>query len=237
MPQTTATVPFTVGAACPDRAAYDVNAVVRHLSHELRQPLSTIEAAAYYLAMVVPTADIRVRQQVEKIQQMVCQTNWILSDAIHFLQAAPPRFQPIDLCESISQAIAELASRDTVSWVCRGGPETHLVRADPAQAQHLVRTVLAVFRQIAHEYQTLTLSVESSESELRLRCVCARTNLGAGQLSDLFEPFSPHLPAGWGLALSSVRRIAEVHGGKAELRAEGDAGVSLTVSLPRALPR
>jgi signal transduction histidine kinase len=34
----------------------------------------------------------------------------------------------------------------------------------------------------------------------------------AESLAALFEPFSPHLPGGSGLALASVRRIAEAHG-------------------------
>ena len=78
----------------PVTSRYDAAEVIRHLAHELRQPLSTIESIAYYLEIILPKTNSKAREQVGKLQQMVHQSNWILTDAIHFLQAAPPRPDP-----------------------------------------------------------------------------------------------------------------------------------------------
>jgi signal transduction histidine kinase len=88
------------------RSEFEITEVVRQLSHELRQPLSTMESIAYYLSMVVPGHDLRVRQQVEKLQSLVEQMNWVLADAVHFFQATPPNPQMVDLNELITEAVS-----------------------------------------------------------------------------------------------------------------------------------
>jgi hypothetical protein len=53
---------------------------IRTLAHELRQPLSTIESIAYYLTLILPE-DEKVREQLERIQMLVEQSNWMLNSA------------------------------------------------------------------------------------------------------------------------------------------------------------
>jgi signal transduction histidine kinase len=52
------------------------------LAHELRQPLSNIEAIAYYLSMILPPGDQNIQAQVARIRELVEQTNSILSSAL-----------------------------------------------------------------------------------------------------------------------------------------------------------
>jgi signal transduction histidine kinase len=55
--------------------------LVRDLIHELRQPLSSIEAIAYYLEMTLPPEQIQARLYMRRLQQLVDQTSALLSDA------------------------------------------------------------------------------------------------------------------------------------------------------------
>jgi nitrogen-specific signal transduction histidine kinase len=57
--------------------------VVRDLAHELRQPLSAIEAIAYYLEMTLPAEQVAVRQHLLRIQKLVEQSSDIVSRAVH----------------------------------------------------------------------------------------------------------------------------------------------------------
>jgi len=62
-------------------APLPVEETVRELVHELRQPLSSIEAIAYYLEMTLPAEEIRARQYMRRIQQLVDQASSTLSSA------------------------------------------------------------------------------------------------------------------------------------------------------------
>ena len=61
--------------------------MVSLLTHELRQPLSAMESLSCYLEIVLPPHETKARAQVEKMQELLRQTSWILGDAIHFLRA------------------------------------------------------------------------------------------------------------------------------------------------------
>jgi len=56
--------------------------VVCVLVHDLRQPLSVIEACADYLDLVLPAGDRRARQQLELLQQQVSDANRVMHEAL-----------------------------------------------------------------------------------------------------------------------------------------------------------
>ena len=56
--------------------------VLGTLAHELRQPLSNIEAIAYYLSMILPPGDDKIQPQLARIRELVEQSNLIISDAL-----------------------------------------------------------------------------------------------------------------------------------------------------------
>ena len=58
-------------AAAAEKPAYEQADIVRHIAHELRQPLSTIESIAFYLEMVLPRTEGKARRQLGKLQQEV----------------------------------------------------------------------------------------------------------------------------------------------------------------------
>ncbi len=55
---------------------------LRELVHELRQPLSSIEAIAYYLEMTLPAGQFEARQYMSQLQRLVAETNSILERSV-----------------------------------------------------------------------------------------------------------------------------------------------------------
>ena len=55
---------------------------LHELVHELRQPLSSIEAIAYYLEMTLPAEQFQARQYMWRLQQLVEQTNALLEQRV-----------------------------------------------------------------------------------------------------------------------------------------------------------
>ena len=66
--------------------------VLGTLAHELRQPLSNIEAIAYYLSMILPPGDNKIQPQLARIRELVEQSNLIISDALGL--ASAPAAEP-----------------------------------------------------------------------------------------------------------------------------------------------
>lgn len=224
-----AAVPFT-DVPCSTEHPQEIAAVVRHLCHEVRQPLSTIESAAFYLQMKL-AGDARAGRELGRIQHMAHQIDWILSDATHFLQASPPQAEWVDLLECISSVLSVDLQFCTapVEWAEADVPPLALV--DPGQAQHLVRAVLNVFRQICEPAQQLRIALDRDGDAVVMSCSCPADRRLCELAEELLAPFTPHLPAGSGLALASVARIAQVNNGSARISGR-DGVLKLEVSLP-----
>ncbi len=216
----------------PEASNYEAAAVVRHMAHELRQPLSTIESIAYYLEIVLPQSDGRARRQVEKLQQVVQQAGWILSDAVHFLQASPPSPEIVDLGEFVSEAISESLPADANSLRLEVSAEPVLARLDPEQARHLLRNLIFFFRQVARPRPVVRIATDLNEGSARVVLETSEVELTEEEISAMFEPFSSHLPAGSGLALASVRRIVDAHQGALEMKCADGGLLRLAVQFP-----
>ncbi len=65
------------------------------VAHELRQPLSNIEAIAYYLSMILPPGDAKIQLQLARIRELVEQSDLILSSALGLDAAPAPRAQSV----------------------------------------------------------------------------------------------------------------------------------------------
>jgi hypothetical protein len=55
---------------------------LHELVHDLRQPLSSIEAIAYYLEMTLPAGQFEARQYMSQLQRLVADTNTILERSV-----------------------------------------------------------------------------------------------------------------------------------------------------------
>ena len=55
---------------------------LRDLVHELRQPLSSIEAIAYYLEMTLPAGQLEARQYMSQLQRLVAEASTILERSV-----------------------------------------------------------------------------------------------------------------------------------------------------------
>ena len=52
--------------------------VLGSLAHELRQPLSNIEAIAYYLEMTLPAEQVQAREHMTHLQRLVAEASAVL---------------------------------------------------------------------------------------------------------------------------------------------------------------
>lgn len=74
----------------PDALPQQLWPMISALVHDLRQPLSVIDACADYLNLVLPDTDHRSRDQLELLQQQVGEANRILHEALlklHYVDA------------------------------------------------------------------------------------------------------------------------------------------------------
>jgi signal transduction histidine kinase len=217
-----------------EMAPYEPATVVRHLGQELRRPLSTIESITHYLNMVLPRTEAKARRQLGKLQEEVHHMQWILADAVHFLQAAPLKTHLADLTEVVARDLSEWSPADGAGLSFTLQPDLPLVHLDLEQMQHLLRNIVMFMRRVSAPGPSVHLETYGSGEHVILKIMSTSLEYSAEDIEPLFEPFGARFPEGTGLALASARRIAEAHGAGIQTESDPPHSLTLLISFPRA---
>ncbi len=215
-----------------DSTGYECALVVRHIAQEIRQPLSTIESITHYLNMVLPRTEAKARRQLGTLQDEIRHIQWILDDAIHFLNAVPPQRQLLDLTEVVARSFTEWGPEQGAGCTLLLEPELPLVEVDLQQIEHLLRNLMTFFGRVSAPGRSIAVHTYAAASEVRLEITSGALEYAPEDIEPLFEPFADRFPAGSGLALASARRIADAHGARLEVKSDPPASLSVVIAFP-----
>ncbi len=219
------------------------------LAHDLRAPLTAIQAGLQLLNRQIERGGPLVRERVaavtEPIGTAAARLNGMLSELedLARVQAGQPlelHLAPTDLRGVAEQAVAlqRLGSQrhEIVIEAPAAGP---VGRWDAARLERAVTNLLANAIRYSPEGGTVTVTVGDDPSRGEALLTVADHGLGipAADLPRVFDRFyrSPAVAGrirGNGLGLASVREIVEQHGGRVEIASVEGEGTTVTIHLP-----
>ncbi len=195
---------------------------MRDVAHELRQPLGTIESIAYYLALILPSGDEKAHDQLRRVQNLVEQAEWILSNGLHLTEILRVAPLPADVAELITEVISSKGWPAECAPLLDFAADLRLVQVDPGLARVLFGNLLMLFR---------LLSTESEPTRIRTRVDGVRVAVEM-QTSARGYRSEAALGPGGGLSLECARRIVTAHGGSIDCTVDPISGVRVCVMLP-----
>jgi PAS domain S-box-containing protein len=209
------------------------------LGHELRNPLQAISMAARLLQSLDSLEKARgvITRQSEHLSRLV-------DDLLDAARVTSGKIvlsrRPLDLAELVSECIVTACETGQID---RHAVETDLetvwVDGDAARLSQIVMNLLSNAGKYTPKGGQILVRVKGGDE-----AVITVSDNGAGISPDIlprvFDLFArgefgfQRSPAGLGIGLTLVRRIAELHGGRAEAVSEGPGrGSTFTVRLPR----
>ena len=208
----------------PDIADINLPAkdVVRHLTHELRQPLSALESIAFYLQMTVGGGGSDIGAQVERLQQMVDNANFVLSDVLHLLQMAPPAPVAVVLEELLEEALCEAWASDGLAVETDIDETLPAMWADLEQARHMFRSVLHFLRRSVAEPRNVMIAARAVEGTVQIEVSAHAPHVAP---AALFHPLE-------GNQLLTCRRIAENNRGHFSAEKNEQGRLILRLDVP-----
>lgn len=220
-----------------DRALADINAINAFLSHDLRSPMRFIHAFAQLLA---ESARGRLTGEDKKniafITEGVSQLERLVADLLRYtrLERRAPRRERLDMERLFLRVHGKVAKRRG-----RTAALAVLVESDVDADPEFAEIALDELFDNAYKFASpdRSLSIEAG-TDAEGRTLFVRDN-GIGidpdrseEIFQLFRRLSTFGDAeGAGVGLALVRRIAEVHGGRAWVRSRPDAGTSIHVTF------
>jgi signal transduction histidine kinase len=206
----------------PPNAAASAD-LLRTVAHEIRQPLGTIESIAYYLSLVLPRDNEKVHEQLARLQQLVEQSNWILSSGLQMASSLPLSPELTDLEELVTRTVSARAAASDPAIEFDLAEDLPQVRLDPILGRALIANLLTLFRQLCTEAHPIRVRSSATDGQGVLLEISTAT---PGYRSEAM------LGPGSALSVESGRRIAEAHGGSLSLEIDPASGIQLRLMLP-----
>jgi len=210
------------------------------VSHDLRNPISTIQTAAAMLSRGVP-AESRDRM-VARIARAGQRADRLIGDLLDFTQARlgdglRVRPEPILLHEVVAEAVEELALAHPgrpLRHVPSGRGECH---ADPSRLEQLVGNLVSNAMSYGSADSPVTVGSTIAADGFSITVHNFGPPIPAETLPTLFEPMTRGTHAigskrSVGLGLFIVCQVAKAHGGKTEVFSSAEAGTTFSVTFP-----
>lgn len=208
----------TQTAALPET---DLQGIVQHAVHELRQPLGGIESLAYYFELALEDADDELREQCGRLRRLVAQAGWILEDASLAAAASFIELTPVNLNSLALEFGERLASHEDRAVHLELDPDAPLVAGPRNLLRRWLDHAIAFFRDLAGGEAMPRVETARADGGLWLR-VQSRVSC-----VECLRSFDPPGNAG------GLRRVAEMSGGRFECEVRG-AVLSAAIWLPAA---
>lgn len=210
------------------------------LAHDLRNPLSTVKMSAQTLAKQL-SGD---KGHVEKLNRIIHGTERIdrmiqelLDESrIKAIEKKPPEFKEFDLDWLVRDIALELnisnGERFQVQSTgkCIGSWNEGFLR-------RLIENLATNAIKYGQEDALVTLSIDQNPEEAILKIHNLGNPIPKEEIPELFEKFSRAKSAekkvGWGIGLSVVKSMVEVHKGTIEVESEEGKGTVFIIKLPK----
>lgn len=214
------------------------------LGHELRDPLSTMRAAAGLLLrqQSLPDGLLRIAQRIDDAAERMAQliSNLLDFTQTRFLGAIPLAATDSDIasvCQRVVQEL-ELGYPHHAIRLCSTGDTRG--RWDPARIAQIVSNLVMNAIRHGDAAQPIHVNLDGGAASVLLEVHNWGRPIPPAVLPTVFEPFrrGPAVGGaasrGLGLGLYIVEQIVRAHGGEIRVRSSEREGTIFSVSLPRA---
>ena len=212
-----------------------ISALSSSLSHELRNPLSSVKMAVQTVARNegLSVRDRRrltiAQREIRTLERML----WLLSE---YGREDPLAVEGWVLGDLVRQSLEliepELAERRIVPRL-DGAPQLPRVRADATRLRPVLGQLLLNVAAALSEGGTLEARLAPSPRGAELRLVDTAASLQPGEEERIFEPFGSRLARGAGLSLAALRRVLQQQDGEVTAGPAPSGGIAFTLDFAR----
>ncbi|MEW6381121.1 MAG: ATP-binding protein [bacterium] len=203
------------------------------ISHDLRNPLTVIRNASYYLKRKVDQKEDKVVRYLDIIEREADQAERIVSDLLTFCHPQPLERREIGIPELVENLLATMPVPPHITVRKEISQDISPISADPDQLHRVFGNLAKnAFDAMLCEGQ---LTIRAREENDQVVIEFQDTGIGIPEkiLPTLFEPFFTTKAKGIGLGLYICKSIIEQHQGTIKVKSQQGQGTSFYLFLPK----
>jgi len=201
------------------------------ISHELKNPLSTIDSSVYYLKTKLKDADEKVRTHLDRIKSSVGSSLAIIDSLRNLTQIKEPRLQRTDLKSVTLDAIVNSEVPGTVNVIRSITEQEVWVNADPEQLKMAFKNIVNNAIQAMDGKGTLEVTVGKIDDQVELSFTDTGPGIAPENRNKIFQPLFSTKAKGLGFGLSIAKMIIDKHSGTIQAKSEPGKGATILIRL------
>jgi PAS domain S-box-containing protein len=217
------------------------------ISHELRNPLSVISNAVYFLKISQPDASDKIKEYLNLIEKHTNISTKIVTDLLDFASSESVQRQSVSVSDLIRQTLEHFPAPDSVQVTLDLPADVLQTYADP---QHVIQVlgnlilnacqamdssagmILTSSTENISKGGQLTITSRAHDNMINIVVQDSGAGISAENMKKLFDPLFTTKPKGIGLGLAVSKKLIEANGGRIEVQSEVGVGSTFTVWLP-----
>lgn len=204
-----------------------------NISHELRNPLGTIDASVYYLKRRLKDADEKVKANLDRIKSSVDSSTAIIESLLNLTRMKEPQRKKIGLLHTTSDALTT-SNLPAMVNVAQNFPEQEvMIDGDREQLRMAFKNILKNAVDAMDGKGTLTITVHTTtEGWAEVSFADTGSGISDENIEKIFQPLFSTKAKGIGFGLSITRMIIDRHGGNIMAKSEPGKGATIVIHLP-----
>jgi PAS domain S-box-containing protein len=206
------------------------------VAHELRNPLGVISNSVYFLKMIQPGAEAKVKEYLGILEKEARIAVELMTDMVNFSNLQAGDRQPTKVSELIDRVFSDNpvpAEIVVVKKISKYAPD---VFVDPHQMSQALHRVVDNAVEAMEYKGKIKITVEKpgkpDQGFLRIDVKDEGPGIAPENLDQLYEPLFSTKPRHIGLGLPIAKRLIEVNGGRIDVQSVWGKGTTFVIFLP-----
>lgn len=207
-----------------------------NVGHELRNPLGVIANSVYYLRMIQPDAEPKVKEYLDRIDKEINNSEAIINNLLGFAKIKLMNKLLVSAEELITNSIHHHPIPEKVMVNVSISPELPDLYVDPYHIeQALVNLIINAYQEMPQGGDLAisgTLVSQNGDNYVAIIVKDTGGGISKENFDRVFEPLFTTKAKGIGLGLSICRYLIEANSGTIEVKSEPGQGAEFIVLLP-----
>ena len=202
------------------------------VGHDLRNPLTGIAGAAYYLnTKYGQVLDKRAKEMLNIIGKDIEYSNKIINDLLEYSKEVRLEQTKTTPGAMINDAIARVGIPRSITLVDLTGKEPR-INVDVDRMKRAFVNVIKNAIDAMPQGGTLTIASKRSNSNVQFTFTDTGTGIPKDVAQKIFTPLFTTKAKGMGFGLAICKRNIEAHGGHIKVQSEVGKGTTFTITIP-----
>jgi signal transduction histidine kinase len=202
------------------------------VGHDLRNPLTGIKNAAYYLKKKLAMfPEDQVKAMIEIIEKGIDHSDKIISDLLDYSREMHLELQVYSVQKVLEDAFTNLKIPEKIK-VNYNIPDKAKFRIDQNKIERVFINLIKNAIDAMPNGGTITINCKQTKSNIELSFADTGAGISEEVLPKLFVPLFTTKAQGMGFGLAICKRIVDAHGGTIKVETAKGKGTTFKVTLP-----